>query len=192
MNESLMDIKQTAAYLKMNKMTVYKLARTARIPAFKIASEWRFKKELIDQWLMSRMSGQTEVPGGTAQPDASARPTILVVDDEAIIRDYFKRALFEYTVLVASSGEEAVEMVRLRRPDIVLLDIRMPGMGGIQTLKRIKEFDPGIAVIILSAFIDFETSMEAARLGAYTSVSKPFDLAEMKRVLENASRTKTG
>ncbi|MDD4941404.1 MAG: response regulator [Candidatus Omnitrophica bacterium] len=192
MHESLMDIKQTAAYLKMNKMTVYKLARTARIPAFKIASEWRFKKELIDQWLMSRMSGQTEVPGGTAQPAASARPAILVVDDEAIIRDYFKRALFEYTVSVASSGEEAMEMIRLRRPEIVLLDIRMPGMGGIQTLKRIKEFDPSIAVIILSAFIDFETSMEAARLGAYTSVSKPFDLAEMKGVLENASRTKTG
>lgn len=192
MNESLMDIKQTAAYLKMNKMTVYKLARTAKIPAFKIASEWRFKKELIDQWLMSRMSGQADMPGGAAQPAASARPAILVVDDEAIIRDYFKRALSEYTVSVASSGEEAMEMIRLRRPEIVLLDIRMPGMGGIQTLKRIKEFDPSIAVIILSAFIDFETSMEAARLGAYTSVSKPFDLAEMKRVLENASRTKTG
>jgi excisionase family DNA binding protein len=181
-----MDIMQVAEYLQMNKMTVYKLARGGKIPAFKVASEWRFKKELIEQWLMNQLKGNPEMEGLGAEMKLSHGRTVLVVDDEDGIRDFFSRALTDYNVLVASSGEEALGIIKKDRPDLVLLDIKMQGMDGIETLRKIKEFDSSIVVIMLSAFSTLETNITAARLGAYTFIAKPFDLEEMKSIIKVA------
>jgi excisionase family DNA binding protein len=186
MYETLMDIKQAAEYLQMNKMTVYKLARIGKIPAFKVASEWRFKKELIDQWLMSQLKGKSgfEMLNMSSQPETVK--TVLIVDDEEVIRDFFKRTLPEYRVLTAASGEEAVYMVKKDRPDLVLLDIKMPGIDGIETLRQIKNIDKSIVVIMISAHGTLKTNIEAARLGAHDSIAKPFDLEEMKLTIKDA------
>jgi len=184
--ENLMDIIQVAEYLQMNKMTVYKLARGGKIPAFKVASEWRFKKELIDQWLMNQLKGKPELEKLGSEMKLSHDKTVLVVDDEDVIRDFFSRAFTGYKVLTASSGEEALHIIRKDRPDLVLLDIKMPGIDGIETLRRIKEIDSSIVVIMLSAFSTLETNITAARLGAYTSIAKPFDLEEMKSIIKVA------
>jgi two-component system response regulator (stage 0 sporulation protein F) len=186
MSENLMDIIQLAEYLQMNKMTVYKLARQGKIPAFKVASEWRFRKDLIDRWLMSQLKGKHEFKGFEAEARLEGGKTVLVVDDEEIIRDFFKRTLTEYRVLAAASGEEALDIVKEERPDLVLLDIKMPGIDGIETLRRIKKIDAGIAVVMLSAFGTLETNLEAARLGAYTSIAKPFDLKDMQSAMKSA------
>ncbi|MCX5707969.1 MAG: response regulator [Candidatus Omnitrophica bacterium] len=190
MNDSLMDVKQTAAYLKMNKMTVYKLAKAGKIPAFKIASEWRFKKEVIDQWLLGQLEHKPEFRNIGIAQSLPKQKSILVVDDEEVIREYFQKVLFDYRVMVAASGEEALALLRHDRPDLVLLDIRLPGIDGIQTLKKIKEFDKNITVIMLSAFGDQNTSKQAAKFGAYAFLSKPFDLTETKTILEAASANK--
>jgi excisionase family DNA binding protein len=184
--ENLMDIIQVAEYLQMNKMTVYKLAREGRLPAFKVASEWRFKKELIDQWLMNQLKGNPELEKLGAEMKLGHDKTVLVVDDEEIIRDFFIRTLTGYKVLTASSGEEALNIIRKDRPDLVLLDIKMPGIDGIETLRKIKEIDRSIVVVMLSAFSTLETNITAARLGAYTSIAKPFDLEEMKSIIKVA------
>ena len=135
MTENLMDIKQTADYLQMNKMTVYKLAREGKIPAFRVASEWRFKKELIDGWLMNQLKGNHDFEkfqiGNKLE---AARKTILVVDDEEVIRDFFKRTLPEYTVVTAASGEEALYIIKNERPDLVLLDIKSGARAGIRSV----------------------------------------------------------
>jgi excisionase family DNA binding protein len=186
MAENLMDIKETAEYLRMNKMTIYKLARQGRLPAFKVASEWRFKKELIDEWLMSQLKGKHEFDKLKIPIKLEAGKTVLIVDDEEIIRDFFRRTLTEYRVLTAASGEEALYIVKKDRPDLVLLDIRMPGIDGIETLRQIKNIDKSIAVIMLSAHGTLKTNIEAARLGAYDSIAKPFDLGEMKLVIKDA------
>ena len=186
MAENLMDIKETAEYLRMNKMTIYKLARQGRLPAFKVASEWRFKKELIDAWLMDQLKGKHEFDKLKVPIKLEAGKTVLIVDDEEIIRDFFKRTLAEYRVLTAASGEEALYIVKKDRPDLVLLDIRMPGIDGIETLRQIKNIDKSIAVIMLSAHGTLKTNIEAARLGAYDSIAKPFDLGEMKLVIKDA------
>jgi len=191
MSENLMDIKQTAEYLQMNKMTVYKLARQGKIPSFKVASEWRFKKELIDQWLMSQLKGKGDFKRFSLEMKPESEGTILIVDDEEVIRDFFKRTLTEYRVLTAASGEEAIYIVKKDRPDLVLLDIRMPGIDGIETLRQIKSIDKSIAVIMLSAHGTLKTSIEAARLGAYDSIAKPFDLGEMKLVVQDALVSKS-
>jgi excisionase family DNA binding protein len=187
MSENLMDVKQTAAYLKMNKMTVYKLARDNKIPAFKIASEWRFKKEVIDQWLLGQLEHKAIFKDLRFPSSPAGQRSILVVDDEEVIREYFQKVLAEHKVMTAASGEEALALIRRDRPDLVLLDIRLPGIDGLQTLKRIKEMDKSIAVIMLSAFGDQNTTAQATRLGAYAFLSKPFDLPETKSIIEAAS-----
>lgn len=186
MEENLMNIKQAAEYLQMNKMTVYKLARQGKIPAFRVASEWRFRKDLIDGWLMSQLKGKPEIEKFKFESKLEKGKTILVVDDDEVIRDFFKRALMEYRVLTAASGEEALNIAKRDRPDLVLLDIKMPGIDGIETLRRIKQMDASIAVIMLSAHGTLKTNIEAARLGAYDSIAKPFDLSDMKSVIQGA------
>jgi two-component system, response regulator, stage 0 sporulation protein F len=187
MSENLMDVKQTAVYLKMNKMTVYKLAREGQIPAFKIASEWRFKKEIIDQWLLGQLEHKAIFKNLNLASGPVGQRSILVVDDEEVIREYFRKVLADYRVMTAASGEEALALIPRDRPDLVLLDIRLPGIDGIQTLKKIKELDKTIAVIMLSAFGDQNTTKQATRLGAYAFLSKPFDLSETKSIIEAAS-----
>lgn len=186
MSENLMDIKETAEYLKMNKMTVYKLARDGKIPAFKIASEWRFKKELIDQWLMSQLKGQESLAADVRTRAAGPGKKILVVDDDELTREFFKRLLQEYTITTAATGEESVYMVGRERFDLVLLDIKMPGMDGIETLRQIRALKPGLPVIMISAHGSLKTNVEAARLGALDSIAKPFELEEMKGVIKGA------
>ena len=186
MEERLMDIAQLAEYLQMNKMTIYKLAREGKIPAFKVASEWRFKKELIEEWLMNQLKGKPEFEKFRLTKKTEAEETVLVVDDEKVIRDFFVKALANYRVLVASNGEEALSLIKKEKCDLVLLDLKMPGIDGIGTLRRIKEIDKNIAVVMLSAYGTLETNLEAARLGAYTSIAKPFDLKEMLVVIQSA------
>jgi excisionase family DNA binding protein len=190
MNDSLMDVKQTAEYLKMNKMTVYKLAKAGQVPAFKIASEWRFKKEVIDQWLLGQLEHKPGFKNIGPVQSLTKMKSILVVDDEEVIREYFQKVLSDYRVMAAASGEEALALLRHERPDLVLLDLRLPGIDGIQTLKKIKELDKSIIVIMLSAFGDQSTSRQATRFGAYAFLSKPFDLTETKEILQAASANK--
>lgn len=190
MEERLMDIAQVAEYLQMNKMTIYKLAREGKIPAFKVASEWRFKKELIEEWLMNQLKGKPEFEKFRLTKKMEAEKAVLVVDDEKVIQDFFAKALANYRVLVASNGEEALSLIKKERCDLVLLDLKMPGIDGIETLRRIKEIDKNVAVVMLSAYGTLETNLEAARLGAYTSIAKPFDLKEMLVVIQSALASK--
>jgi len=188
MGENLMDIKEAAEYLQMNKMTVYKLAREGRIPAFRVASEWRFKKELIDRWLISQLKGKP-VEKGLEIGEVEAPKTLLIVDDEQIIRDFFADTLTEYRILGASSGEEALEIIKRDRPDLVLLDLKMPGIGGMETLRRIKKIDKDIGVIIMTAYGTPEIKNQALSLGADGLMAKPFELQEIKAVINSSLET---
>ena len=186
MAENLLDITQVAEYLQMNKMTVYKLAREGKIPAFKVASEWRFRRDLLDKWMWVQLKGKQEMTGLDPDPKPKNNKSVLIVDDDDVIRDFFTRALTEYRVLAAANGEEAVNIVKKDRPSLVLLDINMPGIDGIETLRRIKAIDNTIPVVMLSAYATLETNLQAARLGAYNSISKPFDLKDMEAVIKSA------
>ena len=102
---------------------------------------------------------------------------ILVVDDDESLRGILNEVLTEdgYSVTVASSGEEALAVVRLQQYDIVVLDVRLPGMSGLEVLKRIKEIYPHMQVIIITSHASLETAVVALRSGAYDYLSKPFD-----------------
>lgn len=110
---------------------------------------------------------------------------ILVVDDERAVRYSFERAFREeYDVISADSGFDAVEKIEKEGPDIVLMDIKMPGMNGLEALRRIKEISPGIPVIMMTAFGDTDTAIEAMKEGAYDYVTKPFENSELRRIIE--------
>lgn len=122
-------------------------------------------------------------------------PNILVVDDEANVIESFKQLLEDdYKVLTARTGEEALEKVEKENLDIVLLDIRMPGMDGIEVLRRIEEMKENVDVIMVTAVNTMKTAIEAMKLGAYDYITKPFEVDEVvvpiNRALEKRRLTR--
>jgi DNA-binding NtrC family response regulator len=103
---------------------------------------------------------------------------ILVVDDEIQVVRLLQEFLMSkgYEVSTALNGEEALAKVKEMKPRIVLLDIMMPGIGGIDTLKEIRKIDPNIAVIMVTAIIDEELANRAVKLGAYDYITKPINI----------------
>ncbi len=105
-------------------------------------------------------------------------PRILIVDDAELIgellSDYLKDKGFEPYSIV--SGEEALKYVKRLRPHVVLLDIRIPDMNGLDVLQQIHELDPTVAVIMITGMQDEETARQALQLGAADYITKPIDL----------------
>ena len=116
---------------------------------------------------------------------------VLVVDDEHLIRWSLEQSLKKqgYFVHTVGSGEEALEYVRSDSPDLVFLDIQLPGIDGIETLEKIKEIDNDISVIMITALGVLETAVKAMQLGAYDYINKPFNLDELSVVLRKALET---
>ena len=113
---------------------------------------------------------------------------ILVVDDEKNIRDGSQRILSKigFQVLTASRGDEALNMLEKEKPSIVFLDLKMPGMGGMEVLERIREIDETILVIIITGYATVETATKAMKQGAYDFISKPFEPDQMRIVVNRA------
>jgi len=113
---------------------------------------------------------------------------ILVVDDEKSICQTLKAILRDegYQVVVAESGEEAVKIVEEEEPQLVLLDIWLPGMDGLETLTAIKKINPEILVIIMSGHGTIETAVRATKLGAFDFVEKPLSLDKIIILVNNA------
>jgi DNA-binding NtrC family response regulator len=121
--------------------------------------------------------------------DASRpRPVALVIDDEEGVRESF-RVIFEgeFEVLEADQGVKGLEVLRSRRVDVVLLDVRMPGPPGPTFLPQILALDDRIAVIIVTAVKDVRTAVEAIKGGAYDYVTKPFDVDEILALVRQAA-----
>jgi len=116
------------------------------------------------------------------------RSKILVVDDERMIRWSIQQALGKdgFSVAAVETGEEAVSQCGDETPDLVLLDITLPGIDGIEVLRRLKAADPSVTVVMLTAVDDVKVVVEAMRLGAYDYVSKPFDLDRLRVIVQNA------
>ena len=119
-------------------------------------------------------------------------PLILVIDDEMGPRESLRMLLKpNYQVHTADSVEAGIRLLREKKPDAIISDIRMPGASGIEGLRRIREIDPHVAVIMLTGFGALETAQEALRLGANDYISKPFDAREMRDVIaRNVERTR--
>jgi DNA-binding NtrC family response regulator len=137
------------------------------------------------------MAAQVRPP---ASPDGSRglRPVILVVDDEPGLRESFHLILDEdFEVIDVPDGPAALDVVRSSQVDLVLLDIRLPGMDGIEVLERIKGIDEGLEVVLVTAVRTVRTAVAAMKLGAFDYLTKPFEdeelLSLVRRALERRS-----
>ena len=119
------------------------------------------------------------------------KPRILVVDDEAAVRESLNDWLMEddYEVGLAASGEDAVSMALEKSWDVILLDLKMPGMDGLETLKRLKKMMPEAEVLLMTAFATIDTAVQAMKEGAFDYLVKPFDPDEIemhiKKIVEH-------
>jgi len=119
-------------------------------------------------------------------------PQILVIDDEMGPRESLRMLLKpNYQVHTADCVEAGIKLLKEKSPDTIVMDIRMPGVSGIEGLRQIREIDPHLSVIMLTGFGALDTAKEALRLGANDYISKPFDAHEMQQVIDrNVERTR--
>jgi len=115
-------------------------------------------------------------------------PSILIVDDKDSLRDMLTRTLSleGYEVETASDGKDALKIADARRFDVVLTDLKLPSMDGIEILSRLKERDPFLEVIMMTAFGTIETAVHAMKLGAFDFLTKPFDPEHLSLLLKRA------
>ncbi|MED5452930.1 MAG: sigma-54 dependent transcriptional regulator, partial [Verrucomicrobiota bacterium] len=113
---------------------------------------------------------------------------LLLIDDEDDVRYSFKRIFStpDLELETAGSGEEGIEVIKTFKPDLVLMDVRMGGISGLETLRRIREGDAKLPVIMMTAFGTTQTAIEAMKLGAYDYLLKPFDVPQLKEIVANA------
>jgi Nif-specific regulatory protein len=139
------------------------------------------------------MSHSAQTPSARPPSDpGTPRGRLLVVDDEATARRALATLLTEdgYAVETAASGDEALERISTNPPDIVVTDVRMPGIDGVELLHRTKALDPNIAVVVMTAFGTVGDAVRAMRGGAEHYVTKPVDLDELSLVLERVMQTR--
>jgi two-component system response regulator PilR (NtrC family) len=119
--------------------------------------------------------------------------TILVVDDERSMREFLDILLTKegYQVSVAASGREACQVVEQKKYDVIITDIKMQDVNGIEVLKKAKTVSPESIVIMISAFATAETAVEAMREGAYDYIPKPFKVRDFKKIVRDALESKT-
>jgi signal transduction histidine kinase len=117
----------------------------------------------------------------------TGRPTVLIVDDEVGVRESLRAILMaDYDVLTADTGAAAIELLRQHDVDVVTLDLRMPGMGGIGVLEQAKSINPDIEAIIITGYGSLDTAVQGLRFRAFDYISKPFDVDHVRRLVEAA------
>ncbi len=138
-----------------------------------------------------------DVPVVTALSEAvtrEKRPDVLVVDDDPMILDLLGKVLKKrgFRAVLANNGKDAVNLVRKTTPDVILLDIKMPGMDGVAVLKEIRAFDPDVEVIIMTGFASLDSAVEGLRYGAFDYIQKPFNgLDEVVNAIRQAGERRS-
>lgn len=187
-DETFLTTEEVLEYLQVNLRTVYRLIKAGKIPAVRVGRQWRFRKRDIDAWLDSqRARGAAMRPASTAaapqsKPTAVAeRPRVLVVDDEASIRDLLSKtlALAEYDVDVAQDGRSALDRLRIYPYDLLIADLKMPGVDGLSVIREAKRYKSDLPVIIITGFSTESSAIEAVNLGVAGYLTKPFRVPQV-------------
>jgi excisionase family DNA binding protein len=184
MDETFLTTEEVLEYLQVNLRTVYRLIKAGKIPAVRVGRQWRFRKRDIDAWLDSqraRGAGRPVPVPVPRPPEGAARPRILVVDDEASIRDLLAKtlALAEYDVDVAPDGRSALDRMRVYAYDLLIADLKMPGMDGLAVIREAKRYKSDLPVIIITGFSTESSAIEAVNLGVAGYLTKPFRVPQV-------------
>jgi excisionase family DNA binding protein len=189
-DEGFLTTEEVLEYLQVNLRTVYRLIKAGRIPAVRVGRQWRFRKRDIDAWLETQRprAGRTAgSPTVRTAPPATGRPRILVVDDEASIRDLLSKtlALADYDVDLAPDGRTAIDRLRIVPYDLLITDLKMPGIDGLTVIREGRRLRPDIPVVIITGYSSESSAIEAVNLGVSGYLTKPF---RVPRVLAAAAK----
>ncbi|HEY6360506.1 MAG TPA: response regulator [Vicinamibacterales bacterium] len=186
-DEVFLTTEEVLEYLQVNLRTVYRLIKAGKIPAVRVGRQWRFRKRDIDAWLDSQRS-RNEGPGGAggaiataAQQARPGRHRVLVVDDEASIRELLSKtlALAEYDVDTAADATSALDRMRSAGYDLLIADLKMPGMDGLTLIRQAKRIKSDLPVIIITGFSTESSAIEAVNLGVAGYLTKPFRVPQV-------------
>ena len=186
-DEVFLTTEEVLEYLQVNLRTVYRLIKAGKIPAVRVGRQWRFRKRDIDAWLDSQRPRTDRPAVPTAQAPRSTRQRVLVVDDEASIRDLLSKtlALAEYEVDTAPDGTSVLDRMRAFNYDLLIADLKMPGMDGLTLIRQAKRIKADLPVIIITGFSTESSAIEAVNLGVAGYLTKPF---RVPQVLAAASK----
>src|SRR5258706_16429437 len=177
MDETFLTTEEVLEYLQVNLRTVYRLIKAGKIPAVRVGRQWRFRKRDIDAWLDSqRPRGDRAVEAIPSAPVRNARQRVLVVDDEASIRDLLSKtlALAEYEVDTTPDGTSALDRMRAYSYDLLIADLKMPGMDGLTLIRQAKRIKQDLPVLIITGYSSESNAIEAVNLGVAGYLTKPF------------------
>ncbi|PYR89707.1 MAG: hypothetical protein DMF84_23555 [Acidobacteria bacterium] len=177
-DESFLTTEEVLEYLQVNLRTVYRLIKAGKIPAVRVGRQWRFRKRDIDAWLESQRPRTVRSQPSPQRVAAAtdARPRVLVVDDEASIRDLLAKtlALAEYDVDLAPDGRTALERLRIIPYDLLITDLKMPGVDGLTVIREARRLKTDLPVIIITGFSTEASAIDALNLGVSGYLTKPF------------------
>jgi excisionase family DNA binding protein len=188
-DEIFLTTEEILEYLQVNLRTVYRLIKAGKIPAVRVGRQWRFRKRDIDAWLDTQRPHGERAAAGPDKPQGQrdGRPRVLVADDESSIRELLSKtlALAEYEVETAQDGRAALDRLRLGRYDLLIADLKMPGLDGLTLIREARRLKSDLPVIIITGFSTESSAIEAVNHGVSGYLTKPF---RVPQVLAAAAR----
>lgn len=181
MGAEYLTVSEVSEYLKLPEETVYKYARTGRMPASKVGRYWRFERSRIDEWVRQNSNAGQHAC------------RVLIVDDDPVVRNLLTKWTLESgaDATAAASGEEAIRLVADAGYELILLDLMMPTLNGVKTLAEIRRIRPEQEVVIITAYFDSEMMEEASAFGPLRILKKPVDKNALQTLLA-APSSKSG
>ena len=177
------NIHQVAEFLGVHVQTVRKLARRQAIPAFKVGRDWRFRKAEILRWSDEQTSSDWR-----EDPNPGS---VLIIDDEEKVCRVLARMVERcgYTARTTLASRAGLEMVARQAPDLILLDLKMPEMDGPQFLKILRETEPELPVVLITAYPDSELVEQATQHAPLLMLPKPVKFELLERTLRMVLET---
>ena len=177
--KDFMNVSDAANLLGVHVQTLRRLARQKQIPAFKVGRDWRFRKEALVRWADAQHLN-------TGLDDE--RCSVLIVDDDEKICRGLGRAMerFGCRVQYATDAREGLRLVRERTPELILLDLVMPGINGPQFLAELRKTHPSLPVVIVTGYPDSDLVKEATQFAPLMLLAKPVEPALLERTVRMA------
>ena len=178
LDDSFLTTDDVLGYLRVNLRTVYRLIKAGKIPAVRVGRQWRFRKSDLDAWLESQRRGR-------APAVARARVLVAIEDDAPNGSLAGALAAAGYEIDSVTDGPAALDRLRHDGADLLITGLRLPGMDGLAVVREARRTAPGLPVIIVTAFSNEASAIEAANLGVAGYLTTPFTTA---RVLSATAR----
>ena len=171
----LLTTKEIAMYLKVRPETVLRKVKEGAIPAVRVGGRFRFDKQQINEWLHS---------------SSTSKKRILVIDDEAIERHLFKDTLdsSKYRITTVRSSTEALRLAGSRSFDLIFIDLKMSGVDGAETFRRIRQVDSTVPVVVITGYINSDFMERALEQGPFGIMRKPLNSSDIQRSVDNFLR----